>query len=66
VFDDLFEGYPLFFERDSPETLTERLRWFAGLSAAERGEIGRTLRERVARSHSVETWADGVVAAASQ
>ena len=65
VFDDLFEGFPLFFERDSPDSLTERLQWFAGLSAAERNEIGQTLRERVARHHSVETWADGVIAAAA-
>jgi len=63
VFDDFFAGYPLFFERQSPESLAERLRWFAALSAAERDEIGRTLRERVARSHSVETWADGILAA---
>lgn len=65
VFDDLFDGYPLFFERESPESLTERLRWFAGLSAEDRAEIGRTLRERVAHRHSVETWADGVLAAAT-
>jgi glycosyltransferase involved in cell wall biosynthesis len=63
VFDDLFQGYPLFFERESPESLAERLRWFAGLTAEERAEIGRTLRERVARNHSVETWADGILAA---
>jgi glycosyltransferase involved in cell wall biosynthesis len=65
VFDDLFDGYPLFFERESPRSLAERLRWFAGLGAAERAAIGRTLRERVARNHSVETWADGVLAAAT-
>jgi glycosyltransferase involved in cell wall biosynthesis len=65
VFDDLFDGYPLFFERESPESLVERLRWFAGLGAAERAEIGRALRERVARNHSVETWADGILAAAA-
>jgi glycosyltransferase involved in cell wall biosynthesis len=65
VFDDLFAGYPLFFERDSPESLAERLRWFAKLGAAERAEIGHALRERVARSHSVETWADGILAAAA-
>jgi len=65
VFDDLFAGLPLFFERESPESLAERLRWFAGLGSAERAKIGRTLRERVARSHSVETWADGVLAAAA-
>jgi glycosyltransferase involved in cell wall biosynthesis len=64
VFDDLFAGYPLFFDRDSPESLAERLRWFAGLSPDERAEIGRTLRERVARNHSVDTWADGILAAA--
>jgi glycosyltransferase involved in cell wall biosynthesis len=65
VFDDLFAGFPLFFERASPESLAERLRWFAGLGSAERAEIGRTLRERVARNHSVETWADGILAAAA-
>jgi len=65
VFDDLLAGYPLFFERDSPESLAERLRWFAGLSPDERAEIGRTLRERVARSHSVDTWADGILAVAA-
>jgi glycosyltransferase involved in cell wall biosynthesis len=64
VFDDLFAGYPLFFERYSAESLAERLRWFAALSADERAEIGRTLRERVAKGHSVETWADGILAAA--
>jgi glycosyltransferase involved in cell wall biosynthesis len=64
VFDDLFAGYPLFFERESSESLAERLRWFAGLGPAERAEIGSTLRERVARDHSVETWADGILAAA--
>jgi glycosyltransferase involved in cell wall biosynthesis len=65
VFDDLFAGFPLFFDRDSPESLAERLRWFAGLDAQERAEIGRTLRERVAKNHSVDTWADGILAAAS-
>jgi glycosyltransferase involved in cell wall biosynthesis len=64
VFDGLFDGYPLLFERDSPESLAERLRWFARLDEGERAEIGRTLRERVAERHSVDTWADGVLAAA--
>jgi glycosyltransferase involved in cell wall biosynthesis len=65
VFDEFFSGYPLSFERDSPESLADRLRWFAGLSGAERAEIGATLRERVARHHSVDTWADGILAAVS-
>jgi glycosyltransferase involved in cell wall biosynthesis len=64
VFDELFDGFPLLFERDSPESLAGRLRWFAGLDEGERAEIGRTLRERVAERHSVGTWADGVLAAA--
>ncbi len=64
VFDELFEGYPLLFERDSPESLAERLRWFARLGESERAEIGRTLRARVAERHSVGTWAEGVLAAA--
>jgi glycosyltransferase involved in cell wall biosynthesis len=65
VFDEFFSGYPLSFERDSPESLADRLRWFAGLSDTERAEIGATLRERVARHHSVDTWADGILAAVS-
>lgn len=64
VFDELFDGYPLLFDRDSPESLADRLRWFAGLDESERAEIGHTLRKRVAQRHSVETWADGVLAAA--
>jgi glycosyltransferase involved in cell wall biosynthesis len=64
VFDELFDGYPLLFERDSPESLAERLRWFARLDESERAEIGRTLRQRVAERHSVGTWAEGVLAAA--
>jgi glycosyltransferase involved in cell wall biosynthesis len=64
VFDELFDGYPLLFERDSPDSLAARLRWFAGLDEGERAAIGRTLRERVAQRHSVGTWADGILAAA--
>src|SRR6266511_4188770 len=65
VFDELFSGYPLSFERESPESLADRLRWFAGLDEGQRAEIGRTLRERVARHHSIETWADGILQAAA-
>ncbi len=64
VFDELFDGYPLLFERDSPESLADRLRWFARLDEGERAEIGQTLRGRVAERHSVGTWADGILAAA--
>jgi glycosyltransferase involved in cell wall biosynthesis len=66
VFDELFEGYELRFERDDPGTLVDRLRWLEALGAAERRELGRTLRERVTRRHSVDTWADGIIQAASR
>lgn len=64
VFDELFDGYPLAFDRDSPDSLADRLRWLAGLGPGERAEIGRALRERVVQRHSVDTWADGILAAA--
>jgi glycosyltransferase involved in cell wall biosynthesis len=64
VFDELFGEHPLLFERDDAASLADRLRWFASLSSSERAEIGHALRERVALRHSVETWADGVLAAA--
>jgi glycosyltransferase involved in cell wall biosynthesis len=63
VFDELFGEFPLLFDRDDPESLADRLRWFASLDASERAEIGHVLRDRVARRHSVETWADGVLEA---
>ena len=64
VFDELFDGFPLSFDRESPESLAERLRWLASLDEGERAKIGRTLRKRVAERHSVDTWADGILAAA--
>jgi glycosyltransferase involved in cell wall biosynthesis len=63
VFDELFGEFPLHFERDDPASLAERLRWFISLSPDKRAEIGHALRERVAARHSVDTWADGVLAA---
>jgi glycosyltransferase involved in cell wall biosynthesis len=66
VFDELFEGYELRFDRDDPASLVERLRGLAALGADERKELGRTLRERVAGRHSVDTWADGIIEAAKR
>jgi len=65
VFDELFGEFPLSFAREDPDSLADRLRWFAARTTAERLEIGSALRERVARRHSVTTWADGILAAAS-
>jgi glycosyltransferase involved in cell wall biosynthesis len=66
VFDELFEGYGLRFGRDDPASLVDRLRWLGGLGAVERRELGRTLRERVVSRHSVDTWADGIIEAATR
>ncbi len=46
------------FAREDAGELAERIR---GLSALDLGAIGRELRARVARDHSVESWAERVV-----
>jgi glycosyltransferase involved in cell wall biosynthesis len=63
VFDSLL-GPEQRFPRDDPEELAARIRVLAELSAEDRAALGRTLRERVEASHSVESWAEGVLAAA--
>ncbi len=62
-FDRLFEGIEpaLSFERGRPETFADRLAALAALSDDERHAIGRELRDRVRREHSVDTWADAIV-----
>jgi hypothetical protein len=57
VFDDLLPD-ELRFTRGDPRSLADRLLAF------ERGPR-RELRERVVQRHSVDTWADGILAAAS-
>ena len=52
------------FDRESPTELAERIRALAALSPDERAALGRSLRERVRESHSVESWARGVLEAA--
>lgn len=51
------------FRSDDPADLARVLEAFAAADPAARAEAGRLLRERVAAGHSVDTWADGVVAA---
>jgi glycosyltransferase involved in cell wall biosynthesis len=46
------------FDRDDPESLAARVR---GLAGADRAALGRELRARVEREHSVENWADRIV-----
>ncbi|MCP9487444.1 MAG: glycosyltransferase [Gaiellaceae bacterium MAG52_C11] len=67
-FDGLFAGIePLLrFQRESPDDLAARLQALAALSAHERVAIGRTLRERAVSSHSVDSWAAGVLESAAR
>jgi glycosyltransferase involved in cell wall biosynthesis len=65
VFDELLESYDLAFRRDDPADLAARLRALATMSPSERDDLGRTLRGRVTARHSVDTWADGILAAAA-
>jgi glycosyltransferase involved in cell wall biosynthesis len=52
------------FTRWDPGSLAERIRALAALSTEERAALGRRLRERVADSHSVQSWARGILDAA--
>jgi glycosyltransferase involved in cell wall biosynthesis len=60
VFDTLL-GPELRFARGEPDELALRIGSLAALAPAERGELGRRLRGRVEASHSVESWADGIL-----
>jgi len=63
VFDGLLEP-EWRFARDDPHELAERLRSVAALAAGERAAVGRRLHERVSESHSVDSWAEGILSAA--
>jgi glycosyltransferase involved in cell wall biosynthesis len=58
-FAELIEPFP----RDDADELARRLRAFAVLPSEERAQIGRELRDKVAARHSVDSWAEGVLAA---
>jgi glycosyltransferase involved in cell wall biosynthesis len=53
-----------FFGHEDSAALAERLAGIAALSPAERIAVGRALRERVLREHSVDSWSRGLLAAA--
>jgi glycosyltransferase involved in cell wall biosynthesis len=63
VFDSLLESEQR-FAREDPSELAERIRALAALDGTARAALGRRLRERVEESHSVESWARGVLSAA--
>jgi glycosyltransferase involved in cell wall biosynthesis len=64
VFDSLLPP-ELRFGPGDVEGLADRLAAFARLDAAERSRLGAGLRAAVERDHSVETWAERVLSAAS-
>ena len=66
VFDELFAGLEseLAFARERPEELAARIEALGSTSPEALARVVAALRERVAARHSVETWADGVLAAA--
>ena len=59
VFDEFLDPFP----REDVDELAKRFRAFAALPAAERSVVGRALREAVVERHSVDSWADKVLAA---
>lgn len=65
VFDSLLDPAQLFV-RDDPGELADAIRALAALPAADRGALGKRLRERVEESHSVDSWARGVLEAAGR
>jgi len=63
VFDSFLDAEQR-FPREDPAELAARIRTLAGMSRADRAEIGRRLRERVEAGHSVQSWARGILDAA--
>ena len=65
-FDSLVEGIEpsLRFPQDDAQTLAERIRALAEAGPEARARIGRELRARVERDHSVDRWAARVLEAA--
>jgi glycosyltransferase involved in cell wall biosynthesis len=64
AFDSLLPD-ELRFDREDPRSLADRLLALGAQQPESRRELGRTLRERVAASHSVDSWAAAVVEAAT-
>jgi glycosyltransferase involved in cell wall biosynthesis len=60
VFDTLLPD-ELRFARDDPAQLAERIVEFIALTDDERTRYGHALRQKVAREHSVESWAERIL-----
>jgi glycosyltransferase involved in cell wall biosynthesis len=64
AFDSLLPD-ELRFDREDPRGLADRLLALGAEPLDRRRELGRNLRERVAAAHSVESWAQAIVQAAT-
>ncbi|TML48046.1 MAG: glycosyltransferase family 4 protein [Actinobacteria bacterium] len=64
VFDSLLDPGQR-FARDDPDELAARIGDLAVIGGDGRAVLGRSLRERVAAGHSVESWARGILDAAA-
>jgi glycosyltransferase involved in cell wall biosynthesis len=60
IFDELLAPEQRFTRWD-PGALAERIGTLAAMSSAERSTLGSTLRDRVSTSHSVQSWARGIL-----
>jgi glycosyltransferase involved in cell wall biosynthesis len=65
VFDTLLEDR-FRFDREEPAELADRLIHFAALDAAARRAVGAELRRRVEDEHSVDRWAEQLIAVAEK
>jgi glycosyltransferase involved in cell wall biosynthesis len=63
IFDELLAPEQRFTRWD-PGALADRIRTLSAMALEERAALGHTLRERVAASHSVRSWARGILDAA--
>ncbi|MDX6487299.1 MAG: hypothetical protein QOF43_2452, partial [Gaiellaceae bacterium] len=65
-FASLVEGIepPLRFPQDDAQALADRIRALVEAGSEARAGIGRELRARVERDHSVDRWAERVLEAA--
>ena len=52
-----------FYSRDDAEELAGKIEAVAAQSPPERDALGRALRDRVTREHSVESWSAGLLRA---
>jgi glycosyltransferase involved in cell wall biosynthesis len=64
AFAPLVDGLELGY--DGPDELAARIDRLAALDAGARTELGRELRGRVERSHSVEAWAEAIIREAAR